>query len=594
MKLWSVVILIVFVGSLSFGQLFDSVDDKTSNFMSEMLLQILSEINCTTVNLNMRSPNGLCESFASTFLSMYNGSVKINSKSFNKSDTVIMILDWHRTQSMTYDHLKGIRMLVLIACMTDTPHIRLLIPDSLTKSIITKIAFITMVQSDIPNIADINITFLERIKTRNCEILNTNIIPLNQTLSYGSTIINSSVGHLSKNFQGCSMDVGIVLLAPFTVLSRKHGSAKYSGLEVDLLKVIANYFNFKIRFTPPPNGMQWGELRENGSTGLMGMIQNENVDFAVGSIGRSLARNTMLQAGVGNFYDQGIFAVPPGIPYTPMEKLTMPATTNTWVFVMVSFIIFSLLFSIDINEQFLRIQFDKRETLFTYAWSILMGGVMHKTPVSFFKRYLLIGWLTGTLILRNAYQAILFNNLRRGIEFEPFLTPAEIDKAGLYYYMYNISQRFFIRNPHILKRSVIVKDNISLPGVLENIADNKLKAAFPLPKSNVAFFNKQRVFRSKVHVTQYVIETYEVAIHYPKGSPLAELFGAVISRVRAGGLHEYWIRQYQGPKQEPSKEPKQLSVHSLMGVFTIYAILCACSCISFITEMIAGKNKRLI
>ncbi|XP_021707886.1 uncharacterized protein LOC110678801 [Aedes aegypti] len=593
MKVWSGDFVFVIVITLSFGLLFNSEDDKISNIMSDSLIQLLSGTDYTTVHLYMHSSIGFCNGFAKTFLSMYNGSVKINTTSFTKGDSVIMILDWNMIKSTTYDHLKGIRMLILIACMTNKTQIRPLIPDSLTESMITRIAFVTIVQSDIPNVADINITFLERIRTRNCEIFNIFTVPLNQTLSHRSAIINSSVGQLSKNFKGCSMDIGIVLLAPFTVLPQKYGSAEYSGLEVELLKVIANYFNFKIRFTPPPNGMQWGELRENGSTGLMGMIQVGSVDFAVGSIGRSLVRNTLLQAGIGNFYDHVIFAVPPGIPYTPMEKLTMPATLNAWVFVMVSFIFCSLLFSIDIKDQFLRIQFDKRDTLFIYTWSILMGSVMHKPPVSFFKRYVLIGWLTVTLVLRNAYQALLFNNLRRGVEFEPILNLADIDRAELYYYMYNITQRFFVRNPHILERSVIMKDNISLQGVLGNIADNKLKAAFPLPKSNVAFFNKQRVFRSKVHVTQYIIETYEVAIHYSKGSPLAELFDAVISRVRAGGFHEYWMQRYQGPKLDPSIEPKQLSVQSLMGVFMIHAILCVCCCISFVTEMIVGKVQTM-
>ncbi|KXJ72024.1 hypothetical protein RP20_CCG019124 [Aedes albopictus] len=591
MKLLSEIIMIIV--TLSFVRLFNLDNRQRIDSISEIVVHLLYNSGYATVHFDLNSVYHPCMESVSDILSLYDGPVIINAGNYNKGDSVIMILDWNMVISMTYDHLEEVGMLVLIVHRDDATQLSPSIPTKLLNSMISKIAIVAIAHSSNLEATDAHITIIDRIKTRNCKLIKTVVQSLNQSSITELNVTNTSAGHSSKNFKGCSVDVGIVLLAPFTVSHQKPNAAEYSGLEVDLLRVLASYFNFSIQLTPPQNGMKWGELRKYGSTGLMGMLQEGNVDFAIGSIGRSLARNTMLKAGVGNFYDHVIFAVPPGIPYGPMEKLTMPVSSNAWIFIIATFIVFSLLFSIDVSKQNFRIKLDKQNASFIYAWSVLFGGAMHNSSKVVFKRYVLIGWLSATLVLRNAYQAILFNNLRRGIEFEPILSLEDIDKAGLYYYMYNITQRFFVRNPHILKRSVIVKDDVSLQGILDDIADNKLKAAFPLPRSNVAFFNKQRLFRSKVHVSQYIIETYEVAIHYPIGSPLTELFDEVVLRVRAGGLHEYWMRQFQGPKLDRSIELKKLSLHSLLGVLMIYGIFCGCCCICFAAEIIVDKIKNL-
>lgn len=137
-----------------------------------------------------------------------------------------------------------------------------------------------------------------------------------------------------------------------------------------------------------------------------------------------------------------------------------------------------------------------------------------------------------------------------------------------------------------------MSNNAPVQKVLGDIADNKLLAGFPLPRSNIAFFNKQRLYKSKVHTSRYVIESYEVATHYPRHSPLSKLFDDMVLRILAVGLNDYWARQFRGTVVDNSIELKQLNVQNLIVAFILHGIFCSLSCVIFLAEIVAEKAVR--
>ena len=137
-------------------------------------------------------------------------------------------------------------------------------------------------------------------------------------------------------------------------------------------------------------------------------------------------------------------------------------------------------------------------------------------------------------------------------------------------------------------------NNATVHKVLSDIADDKLLAGFPLPRSNIEFFNKRRLHKPKVHTSSYVVESYEVATYYPKHSPLAALFNDMVLRIRAVGLHYYWARQFQGTAVENSIKHKQLNVQNLIVAFILHGILCGLSCVIFLIEIMAEKTDRFV
>lgn len=460
MKLWNAAVVAVLVVQIS-NQLRLGSDDSIElfDFISNIIDGLLSDKLYQTVHF-LHSINDYNVSFSDLLISniahKYEGPVANNLKSYNEEDAVIIITSHESFNNTLLNEFDKIRFLILIVSFAGSIEKWSSVISSLRTTKIIKAAVISFDRLNMIDETFINLSIFSQHKTKNCQNEHTLITsPMRMSdleLTMETIVKNTIFGPSFVDFQNCPIEVGITLLAPFTISDQNMSPSGYSGLEVELMAALAEYFNFEIRYVRPFDGLQWGILHENGSTGLMAMLQNEQVDLAIGSIARSLARNTLLRAGVGSFYDQVIFALPPGIPYTPLQKLYMPVSTSGWIFLIVVGIITSILFSLDENALLCRISYNRRTLSFIDMWFILLGGAMHNSPKTILTKYALIAWLTITLVSRSAYQAILFDHLRCGDEFKPLLTLADIDEAGLKYYMYNVTQRFFLRSPQILKR----------------------------------------------------------------------------------------------------------------------------------------------
>lgn len=78
--------------------------------------------------------------------------------------------------------------------------------------------------------------------------------------------------------------VGAVPYPPFLVIETdKHGRAKYSGMIWDLIELIQETRNctFEVMI---PTDLRWGKCYGiNNCTGMIGMVNRKEVDFALGS-----------------------------------------------------------------------------------------------------------------------------------------------------------------------------------------------------------------------------------------------------------------------------------------------------------------------
>ncbi|XP_053691361.1 uncharacterized protein LOC128739884 [Sabethes cyaneus] len=331
-------------------------------------------------------------------------------------------------------------------------------------------------------------------------------------------------------------------------------------------------------------------LKEENSTGLMGMIQSNEVDFGIGSIDRSLLRNTILQAGVAHVDDIVVFAVPSGVMYPTLKKLIRPFSTYTWIAIIVVALGMSLILGVHFIVLPDRLKFNRIKRPVLNVWQLLLGGVLTTTPQSSFCRLIVIGWILSTLILRTCYQAAYFEYLHNGVDLQPILSLEDIDSAGLHYYMYDITRRLFVCCPHILEMSKTISEGTNGHEVLANIADGKLKGVFPLPLLYIAYFNENRQGKELVYISKYVIQSYAVGIYYPKNSSLASIFNPIILRIHAAGLARLWRKKYGHVKYFHSTQFRSLGIQAFIGTFKIYVVLCGSSIIVFVMEKLFGSK----
>ena len=70
--------------------------------------------------------------------------------------------------------------------------------------------------------------------------------------------------------------------SPFFMVNTNSASRPYSGVMFELLKYVQTSLNFTFEIRRPLDG-QWGYVLENGSvTGMVGMVNRSEVDFALG------------------------------------------------------------------------------------------------------------------------------------------------------------------------------------------------------------------------------------------------------------------------------------------------------------------------
>ena len=72
---------------------------------------------------------------------------------------------------------------------------------------------------------------------------------------------------------------------PFLVIEKdENGTAIYSGIHMDIIESVQKATNCTFTLVRPPDGL-WGNCHEeNNCTGMIGLVQRKEVDFAMGII----------------------------------------------------------------------------------------------------------------------------------------------------------------------------------------------------------------------------------------------------------------------------------------------------------------------
>lgn len=161
----------------------------------------------------------------------------------------------------------------------------------------------------------------------------------------------------------------------------------------------------------------------------------------MGAIILAASRAERFSMSFAHFYGLLLFAIPPGRPYTSFEKLFFPFKIGVWSCICILFLIAATVIMI-----LKLIPKKKRDFLmgksndmpFFNMMNICLGGTINFRDISgrnFARTFLLI-WLMFTLIMRNAYQGKLFDNLRSSQRKAPLFKLDELYKSNLKLYLY--------------------------------------------------------------------------------------------------------------------------------------------------------------
>ncbi|XP_046381328.2 glutamate receptor ionotropic, delta-2-like [Haliotis rufescens] len=382
---------------------------------------------------------------------------------------------------------------------------------------------------------------------------------------------------------------------PFVKRHERNGKLTFTHASIDLLDHLKSVLNFTYSFTEPADG-EWGlpvsgDL--NNYTGLLGMLQREEIDLIANPMGYSGERDYVADflPFVHESYNGMILRDTQGSSKLS-SALTDPFRWQVYavgggtllgVLLLYLAIEWSNPFYQDTTSVAKRLKpAGALDTAVYLFGSALHQGGVH-LPVSSSGRILVSFWWLFIIVMTSAYSGNLIASLTVTRKTPPFSSLEDV--------FTDANLKIGLLGGVILHRTIETSNDSKLIGLWERIvaskdADNDIfnhNISVHMKKvmtENYAFLND--VFELEVYVKtlcdvyilkeQFLPQQYSLLLQ--QGSPLTDMFSKEILTVREIGLMEYWLRKWN-PKLNDSACPSTEKGAKPIGLEKLAAALLA-------------------
>ncbi|XP_037813406.1 uncharacterized protein LOC119604699 [Lucilia sericata] len=336
-------------------------------------------------------------------------------------------------------------------------------------------------------------------------------------------------------------------------------------------------------------------------------LYDHTADLSLGSFRYTLERSTVLTAAVPYYQTFQIYGILTTTQlYTSLERLVYPFDNVTWIFLffsvqlglLIAFIIDyfydkSLLIRVAIGSPRIRTQAINIMRLF-------MGQSLIQIPETHFSRFMIISWHVYGLLLRTAYQSLLFQLHKLNIYHEPPENLSDLINQqcilvmteGTYDSVYTVPR---IEQGYI---DVIKLKNTSEQSsffFLEN--DKKLRClAVVSPKDFLTYHVITERKRGLFYVLPETIFAQQITMYFSKHSFLINRFNELFMNLRSMGLIDFWARKSLNTdflKSTRESHFMPINMENIEGILIIYSVLILIGIVIFFLEIIIFRVKIL-
>ena len=195
---------------------------------------------------------------------------------------------------------------------------------------------------------------------------------------------------------------------------------KYYGLDVEIVNALAQYVNFQIDYTSPPDG-DWGTVVNGSWTGLIKQLMDGDADIAIGCVTITSAREKVVDFTIPYMQDMLTFISPLPKEVPHWNTLVKPFGYYIWLSIIVGLIV------ITIFIWFLLLENRSYSTILLYCFRFLCrqdAAVMKES----FIRIPMTGWILFCLVITYVYGGLVTAYLTRP-DFElPITTISQVLK----------------------------------------------------------------------------------------------------------------------------------------------------------------------
>lgn len=441
-----------------------------------------------------------------------------------------------------------------------------------------------------------NSTNIEPVLIESCQTIQHNYISL-----YPNKIPNDLNGYKIK--------VRAVVWSPYvlfpTNITKNYNNVNIvEGIEIELLKTLAEIANFSVEYSLSSIPQDWGLITPNGSaTGSMKALINKDADLAIGSIGPTLERHDFLDYAYCHLQEHITCCVPKAQKASNWRNLLDALHPFVWISIIVMYFVTSMsVWAVSLITPKDHI-YGSLKNAFTYFLSLFLL-VSVKSPNKNSSRLLFLLWIIFSLHIIISYEAKLISELTHPNFDNQIDTVEEVLQSNIPFVLLSTIRRFFA-NSEDWRVATILKNWKSCLD-----SDECLKAI--AYKRNLAFFT------TKVHMEFEIMKyldsngdsliycfdniylTYPAEIFMSKGFPLRDRISTLIMRTRDSGLIFKWqadvFRRYKNKylKTVVNNESAKmaLALSHLQGAFFISSIGWTAAILIFLVELLTHKFQK--
>ncbi|XP_075676961.1 ionotropic receptor 40a-like [Dermatophagoides pteronyssinus] len=222
--------------------------------------------------------------------------------------------------------------------------------------------------------------------------------------------------NMRLNLDGKLLKTGYNNDPPYTLIQSSIN--RLYGIEPKIIRTMARYFNFTIKFIDCKN--IYGNRLLNGSfNGMMGMLENEQIDFGIGGVMMSYERNSIIRYLYTYQMDHLTFIT--NQDYQTQINyylLITPFTGQVWLMILFILLIFYLIKQIRINLMIKCKQQQQQSFVDDYHDDLWIGiGLFFRQPyyrlqsTNLSIKIMMLCWAISAFILSTLYAGFLTSTL---------------------------------------------------------------------------------------------------------------------------------------------------------------------------------------
>lgn len=393
-----------------------------------------------------------------------------------------------------------------------------------------------------------------------------------------------------KNMNKCRVKVATIDTPPFMTIFKTKNNYSVDGIDGQLLSLLSQRMNFTSVILVPDDNL-WGSVYENGtSSGCAKLVCDGEANISLGAFGLSVNTLQFMDSTYSYIQTSLAFVLPLQRPLTALEKLFGPLDTYVWLSLGITAIFIGIFIKcLKSFKSILRLKY----LSYFEVISIFLGNAITKQTNHHFRRNLALNFLLASLIIRTAYQGILFKNLQQQNRIKETYTVNKLIDANFTFFMASSSVQLFNSMPGIQKRTQHLTF-IQIP--VEELNNPYNKHAYLRNKIYIDYFN----FIHFKHGNYYPSTTDDIfllpiTIFLRKSSYFRNAINEEIEIYMASGLINHWIQVFAEKKNADlikiNSEPKKLTVDELLGGFEICLMFYGISLVVLFFEIIIYKFK---